>query len=477
MEHQSAMRARAGASALSGLVMAALLLTGPAAPAALADATIGTTTTLSGASLDPKPAGRTATVTATVTPSSGTDMPTGTVTLYKDDAGTRTKLDEQPVTGGQAALTLAADLADGTYHLVASYGGDATFLTSDSAQVTVVVGPRPTATTVSISGPHDGSGATAQKGDLITVTVDVQDTGTSGNVALAGDVTIEVDGANKGTAGTANGKLALSTATWALGSHTVKATYEGGGTDHSSSNASTSITIVSNVVEASGVGVQYATFYPYKDGYRDTVAIRGNRGEQISVAIRIYSPTGKVVRTFTVVPGTGGYSVAWNGRNAAGTALPAGKYKVVQTLKDSLGATKVVPSYVTRSNKRLYTYSQTFTKSYSQAARSTATWIAWSFTLPSATVYKRLVVSIYGKDSNGSGGFGPHDFTYCPSSTWHPFCSTRWRTFPVSPSWKSFTASASADRNGRNVRLYAWGGSGHTQIRSGRIKITYAILK
>jgi hypothetical protein len=54
---------------------------------------------------------------------------------------------------------------------------------------------------------------------------------------------------------------------------------------------------------------------------------------------------------------------------------------------------------------------------------------------------------------------------------------TRWRTFPTTLTWKSFTANANADRSGRTVRVYAWGGSGNTVVKYSRIKITYAILK
>jgi hypothetical protein len=322
------------------------------------------------------------------------------------------------------------------------------------------------------------TGATAQKGDSVYVTPNAIDTGDylANDIPLVGDVTVEVDGVLKATT-TASGQVQLSTSTWTLGSHTIKVTYAGDGVDHTGSHGSASITLLANVVEASGVGVSAATFYPYKDGYHDTVAIRGSRAESISAVIRIYSPAGKVVRTFPVAAGTGAYSVAWNGRTATGTALAAGKYKVVQTLTDALHAAKAFTSYTTISSKRLYTSTQTFTKSYTQTSKSTSTWVAWSFTLPSATVYKSLVVSIYGRDTAASGGFGPQDFSYCGGATWHPGCVTRYRTFPVTASWKSFPASVLYDRSGRTVRLYAWGGSGNTTVKYGRIKITYAILR
>jgi concanavalin A-like lectin/glucanase superfamily protein/Big-like domain-containing protein/flagellar hook capping protein FlgD len=274
----------------------------------------------------------------------------------------------------------------------------------------------------------------------------------------------------------ASGEVIWDVSSFSLGSHTLHAVYEGDAT-HAGTTGDTTFEIFTDVVDATGVGVSLPTFYPYKDGYRDTVAIRGTRNESISVAIRIYSSTNKVVRTFSVAAGSGAYSVAWNGKTASGAALPSGKYKVVQTLTDVAHTVKAVTAYTTTSPKRLYTYSQTYTKSYTQAAKSTSTWIAWTYTLPSATVYKALVVSINGRDAHGTGGFGPQDFTYCSGAYWDPYCVTRWRTFPTTLTWKSFTANANADRSGRTVRVYAWGGSGNTVVKYSRIKITYAILK
>jgi flagellar hook assembly protein FlgD len=275
-----------------------------------------------------------------------------------------------------------------------------------------------------------------------------------------------------------NGEYDLALPKYATGSYQFTATYSGDGNFNGSISAPMTLTVQTDTVEVSGVGVQYATFYPYKDSYKDTVAIRGTRLEMASVAINIYNyATGSRVRTASVGMGAGAWSWAWNGRNAAGTLQPAGKYKVVQTLTDAAGVKLTVTSYTTLSNKRLYTYTTTIKKDYSHAAKKTSTWVAWSFTLPSATVYKSLKFSIYGKDSLGSGGFGPHDFSYCSSTYWYPSCATRWTTFPTTYAWKSVYGSVVYDRYGQSVRLYAWGGYGNTKISYGRVTVTYGILK
>jgi hypothetical protein len=180
------------------------------------------------------------------------------------------------------------------------------------------------------------------------------------------------------------------------------------------------------VVSATGLGVNYATFYPYRDGYRDTVTIRGNLAEWATVSISIYSPTGTRVRLYSLGSRRGAYSQAWDGRNASGTALAAAKYRVVQRLKDVLGNTLTSTSYTTLSKKRLYTLSTSFTRYGSQFAyygdpgtgyvspsrssyyrgvrlSSGSSWAAvgYSFALPSAVTYKSVSFKVLGRSPNG----------------------------------------------------------------------------
>jgi hypothetical protein len=147
------------------------------------------------------------------------------------------------------------------------------------------------------------------------------------------------------------------------GTHQVHARY-GGNTSYGPADSSpVVITVTPDIaVSASGVGVSHGTFYPYKDGYRDKVAIRGTPGEPVSVAIKVYNGSGKRVRYWSLPTRLSAWSVAWNGRTASGSRVPAGKYRVVQTLRDALGHTKKVTSYTTVSNKRLYWYSGSKTK-------------------------------------------------------------------------------------------------------------------
>jgi len=468
------MRVAMTGSVRRGLALAismVLLASVAAAPAALAAVLTPSTTTLGAPSLDPKPVGQTATITASVTPGA-----TGDVDFLVDDVAT----DTVALSGSSADFVIPADLAAGSHDIKAQYKGDSTYDVSESSTVSVVVGPRPVAVTITgVSGSHDASGATAQKGDLLSIAFAVADNGTTGSLPVAGSVQIKVDGVVKATVTLPTTTTGLATAAWALGAHSIVATYQPGvGVDHATgSSAGFPITIAVNVVEAVGWAPSPATFYPYKDGYKDTTKLRGVRNETASVTVRIYSPSGKLVRTLSVASGIGTWSVTWNGRNTAGKQVAAGRYKVKQTVRDALGLSRTLPAvYVNVSSKRLYSHTVTLRKSTSQLARNGGTWYGWTFTLPSATVYKKLVFSVYGKTGAPAGLFGPHNFAGCGAGwDWYN-CMAPWATFPSSAAWKSVTGSVAQNRSGRTVRMYAVGGH-KTAVKYARVVVTYATLK
>jgi hypothetical protein len=277
---------------------------------------------------------------------------------------------------------------------------------------------------------------------------------------------------------TGNGLYEVSLPQYAVGTRQFSAEYSGDASFDPSASATETLTIAADVVEASGIGVSATSLYPYKDGYRDTVTIRGTRDEPASVAIRITSPTNRTVKTAAVSMGGGAYSVTWNGRNSSGKALAAGRYTVVQTLTDDAGTKRSVTSHVSVSAKRLYYTTVTLTKAYANYSKKTASWIAWNFTLPSAAAYKSLVFSVKGKTSIPPGAIGPQDFTLCGASYYSPNCVARSRSLPFKLGWVSVTGSASRDRSGRTVRLFAWASYGGTaSVAYGKVKVTYGVLK
>jgi hypothetical protein len=439
------------------------------------------------ASLDPPSIlpGEGTTVTARVTAINppATDVISGTISVYETTGGANTLLGSGALqyTGNPhwntATIPIPA-VTTGAHTYEARFAGTTTLAAAtaplgitagkQSSAVSMAFTPNPVKNTahataqVSVGGFRTLGGGAPLPAPTGTVTVRTYPGGTVvASAPVAG-----------------NGVYGLVLPTYATGTYQFTATYSGDGNFNGSTSAPMTLTVQTDTVQVSGVGVQYTTFYPYKDAYKDTVAIRGTRLEPASVAINIYNyATGARVRTIAIGIGAGAWSWAWNGRNAAGTLQPAGKYKVVQTITDAAGVKLAVTSYTTLSNKRLYTYTATYTKNVSQLSKKTTSWVMWSFTLPSATVYKSLTFSIYGQDLAGSGGFGPQDYTACPSTVISIYCVNRWTTFPTSYSWKSVTGATTYDHSGTAVRLYAWGGYGATHVTYGRVKVVYGVLR
>ena len=481
------MRISTGLRRIGALVAASSIVVGllAVAPATLAAGVTPSTTTMNLPMLNPKPVGMTTDIAADVSPQAAT----GTVTFYDVTSGGKAELATVPLGSSpvlytqRATWTVPADYPSGTYVVMAEYNGDSTYATSGSDTFSFIVGPRPTSTTVTVSGPHDGSGLTAQKGDTITIGAQTADAGwyTPNPVVVAGTISLTLDGITSlGSFNAPGDAKDVPTTAWSLGVHTITATYASSNTDHSgSTSAGWTITLLANTVDATA-GVQYSTFYPYTDGYRDTDAIRGVRNETAGVTIRIFNSSAKLVRSKPIASGTGAWSFPWNGKTAAGAALPAGKYTVKQIVTDSKGMPKTFTAYITISTKRLYTYTVALKKNATtQVTKKAAdhTWFGWSFTIPSATVYKKLVFSVYGKSGVPSGVFGPHSYSLCPSTTyWNPSCMAHYASFPLTASWASKTGSTVTDRKGTTVRMYAVGGY-RTSVAYARVTVTYALLK
>lgn len=297
-----------------------------------------------------------------------------------------------------------------------------------------------------------------------------------------------------------------------VGTWQYRATYTGNSDTNAASSSDLTVHVVADTVHATGVGLQYTTFYPYKDSYRDTVAIRGTRAESIGVSIKVYSPAGTLLKTVSIAAGTGAYSYAWSGRNSSGTIYAEGKYKVVQVLKDAAGTTLTSTGYVTLSKKKLYSYTKTITKTGSSvsargsegggtttlnttsgyakvyAPAESFSWagVGWQFTLPSASVYNWFYVRIYGRHSGGPGvsHIGAQRFTTCPYSstaTWYETCFNAWATVPVTSGTTLYyyrTPGLTSDyRSGTTVRLMMSTTGGTIYAYKAELRVSYGILK
>ncbi len=264
------------------------------------------------------------------------------------------------------------------------------------------------------------------------------------------------------------------------------------------------------VVEASRFAVTPTTFYPYVDGYVDTTAIKGFRGEKASVSISIYSATGSRVRTLSSPMALGTYSVAWNGKTSSGALVAAGRYRVVQAVTDLWGNKLTSTLYVTVSRKRLYTY--TWSRTLDAAAyssqgrggtgtisRSASSYggglriasgknggaaVGYQFSLPHATTYKRLTFQVLGRGNPVAGAeadTGIQDWTICRN--WGTSCVDRWGETPLAYGWAGVTVSGSrhvtAARVARGyVQAWTYGGiSKWLDMRDVRLTVVYGVLK
>jgi hypothetical protein len=254
--------------------------------------------------------GQTVTFTATVTPASGSVMPTGIVT-FKDGAttlGTGTLN-----SAGIATLTLLS-LAAGSHSITAVYGGSTAFNGSTSPVLTQAVSKASSSTALTASL---GSSVFGQS---VTFTATV--TGQGGSVTF-------MDGATSLGAVAVNGagQASLSTASLGVASHSITAVYSGG-TNH---NGSTSAALAYSVNKGSATATVTASASPSTTGqpvtFTATIA---------SLAPGAGVPTGTV--QFQINGVDLGLPVALvNGlaTSAATSALAAGSYTVTAVYSGS----------------------------------------------------------------------------------------------------------------------------------------------
>ncbi|HEY6568913.1 MAG TPA: FlgD immunoglobulin-like domain containing protein, partial [Candidatus Limnocylindrales bacterium] len=256
------------------------------------------------------------------------------------------------------------------------------------------------------------------------------------------------------------------------GDHSYTATYSGNLVLAGSvSDPPLEFTVVADTVDATGVGVNYGTFYPVKDNYRDTLKISGNRQEAIAVTIRIYNANDKRVARVTKSLASGGYSYSWNGKDGK-KLLPAGKYRVVQTLVDGAGTTRTVTNNVNLSRKKLVTVTKTISKNGAAAGASSGNarkagtaarlkaganpaLAAWQLKLPSAITYKSIMLrfQVAAHLSAPPSIIAMQNFNIC--TDWSATCFDRVKGIgntSGSAKWYSTKGGPSAHRNGRVVR-------------------------
>lgn len=375
--------------------------------------------------------------------------------------------------GGNSMDVWAGPLAVGAHTMRAQFvGTQGTYANSDSGTITFFVGDVTTTTiATSRSTVYEGQAAT------LTATVAGPAGLTGGTLTITDFTTSTVLGSIPVTTTARSFHVAPALA---VGDHLIVAAYTGT-TDFTGSQSSIGVTVLPDSgVALTKVTVTPTTFYPYHDGYRDTASIGGTLDEPATVSIAIYSSSGHRVALVSLGTKTGVYAYRWTGKSSSGAILASGRYRAVQTLRDTTGHTLVKASFVTISAKRLYWHTVTVTKTASQYTKRAPSWIGWTFSVPSATVYKSMVLSVYGVTGVPPAQFGAWNYAICGYyATWGPSCILHAGYLPMTTGWVSKSLSVTNERYAHTVRAFVYANSYGSvgKVSTVRLKVTYGVLK
>jgi hypothetical protein len=290
------------------------------------------------------------------------------------------------------------------------------------------------------------------------------------------------------------------------GTYTITVQYSGTAlVDGSSGQAS--LTVAPDVVHAVAFQ-QYLTFYPVRDGYRDKVIISGERQEPSTATVRIYAPSGALIKTVAFAEASTPFAFAWDGRYSAGGVRPEGKYKVTARFVDEFDNSLTAVGFITLSRKKLIWHTKTIERTgasaddagghlgaaYTFAGESYIKFIpnggdgqaAWDFTIPSAVVYDSLVFRAYARHQRSTGdatALGLVNFTVpgCPVGLPAPDMSCIGGLHALgnasgTTAWFSTGKLGNAFHAGRFVRGMVWGTKKVTYVYRVQLVVRYATL-
>ncbi len=473
-----------------------------------------TTTVTLTSTVNPAPPTQPVRLTARVT---GLPTPGGTIDFQEWNGSTFSTLESALLSTGFTASTATITLpaTEGEIQYRAVFASPDTNYANATGPLVQVIGKSPV--TVTLKASRTKWESTVPIVFTATITPDA----TNATVAVTGKVDFSVGGGAVVSVPVASGKAVLPARTLQVGtSPVVTAVYSGNGSYRTGAAAPLSRPVTANIVEATSVAVSGTTIYPYKDTWRDTVAIRGTRTERLSVTIRIYKPTGSLLTTRSIAAGTGAYSSTWNGRYSSGTLLPAGKYRVVQTLSDPSSVPALAKSwtaYVTLSSKKMTWHTVSVYRNanapsawsgapsllssskYTTGARlitptsEAGGWaaFAYQFTLPSASTIKS--VAFYVQGGPWSGGtpstppkIGLHDWRR--GTSWllmYDAARTRRSVGTSTSTWYGIGGDPAvvvkSISGKRYVRAYvdtgSWVSGFRYELGKVRVVVTYGVLK
>ena len=140
------------------------------------------------------------------------------------------------------------------------------------------------------------------------------------------------------------------TLTEPVGTYSVVVRARGTGGDGPSTSVGVTVRAASRTLALSS-----ATFYPFRDGYLDTVKLRAASTYAASGSIKLLDAKGRTVRAWALSSSTS-WSVTFDGRRSSGATLAPGTYSVRLTLGGTT-VTKMLKAAVTNAKASSLTWS------------------------------------------------------------------------------------------------------------------------
>ena len=283
------------------------------------------------------------TLTATVTPVSGSVAATGTVTFY---VGT-TSLGTATLSAGVATLNTTALTTPGAQNLTAQYGGDGNWRRSISAPVGVSVTP-PVATLALAASP--GNTSTVNQAVTFTATlggVSFTPTAPSGNVSFTANGTA-ISGCSAVAVSGTTGIATCTTSALAVGANAIAARYAGDPNFPVASPATATQTVSAF---AAGLGLVAAPGNPVmvNTSLTFTASLTGT-GIAFQGPPIVPSGTVKFTAGGTTIAGCGAVAIGANGKASCTTAALAQGSKM--RLRRRMRAMRTLPWRVLRRRRR-----------------------------------------------------------------------------------------------------------------------------
>lgn len=139
-----------------------------------------------------------------------------------------------------------------------------------------------------------------------------------------------------------------------IGVHTITALYDAPPGYDDATSAPVTVTIAPDTAPTTSLALQYTTIYPVADGYRDSVAVRGQAAERLRITVRIYDSANRLKRTTAAIwKNAGSWSIVWDGKDSRKKVVPAGRYTVATTLVDTRGNTATIRKSITVSSRKV----------------------------------------------------------------------------------------------------------------------------